>query len=56
MTIDAATNVLVNAPEIELGGEGGKQVARIGDMVNVTFGSSAGLHPIVEGSDVVFAI
>ena len=56
VTVDAATHVLVNAPRIDLGGEGGPRVARVGDMVNVTYGSSAGLHPIVEGSDIVFAI
>lgn len=56
VTIDAATNVLVNAPKIELGGEGGKKVARLGDKVNVGSGSSAGLWPIVEGSDVVSAV
>ncbi|MCR6672198.1 baseplate assembly protein [Devosia ginsengisoli] len=56
LTIDAATNVLVNAPRIELGGAGGPKVARIGDHVLVGHGSSAGMHPIVEGSDVVSAI
>lgn len=55
VTIDAATSVLVNAPKIELGGEGGQKVARIGDRVHVASGSSAGMWPIVEGSDVVSA-
>lgn len=41
---------------VNLGGAGGKRVARIGDMVQVTSGSSAGLHPIVEGSSKVFAV
>jgi phage baseplate assembly protein gpV len=45
----------ITAPRVDLGGEGGKAVARVGDMVNVTFGSSAGMHPIVEGSSKVFA-
>lgn len=56
VTIDAATNVVVNAPRIDLGGEGGRKVARIGDMVEVGHGSSSGLHPIVQGSSVVSAV
>lgn len=47
--------VTVHASRINLGGEGGKRVARIGDMVNVGSGSSAGEWPIVEGSETVFA-
>jgi len=54
--IDANSKVVVNAPQVELGGEGGKPVARVGDMVNVSTGSSAGLWPIVEGSSVVSAV
>ena len=54
--IDAAQTVTVNAPKIELGGAGGKKIARVGDMVNVASGSSAGKWPIVEGSDVVSAV
>lgn len=42
--------------ENQLGGTGGKPVARKGDMVEVKFGSSKGLHPIVEGSSKVFAV
>lgn len=42
-------------PRVDLGKGEGKGVARIGDMVNVTFGSSKGLHPIIEGSGSVFA-
>lgn len=48
--------VIVHASRVELGGVGGKQVARIGDKVNVGSGSSAGLWPIVEGSNTVFAV
>lgn len=51
-----APNVVVNSPHVQLGGEGGKRVARIGDRVSVTTGSSQGLWPIVEGSDSVFAV
>lgn len=48
--------VVVESPNVSLGGEGGKPVARVGDMVNVQSGSSAGLWPIVEGSSVVSAV
>ena len=47
--------VIVESPNVQLGGEGGKKVARIGDKVNVGAGSSSGLWPIVEGSSRVFA-
>lgn len=50
-----AEEVLVESPSVDLGDDGGKPVARIGDMVSVTFGSSAGLHPIVQGSSKVRA-
>lgn len=48
--------VIVHAQKIELGGLGGKPVARIGDLVDVASGSSAGKWPIVEGSSVVNAV
>ena len=51
-----ASNVIVNSPNVQLGGEGGRPVARIGDKVNVSTGSSAGLWPIVEGSGSVSAV
>lgn len=54
--IDAASKVVVSAPAVELGGAGGKAVARIGDRVAVSAGSSAGLWPIVEGSGAVRAV
>lgn len=50
-----AGKVVVDAPDIRLGGDGGQKVARIGDRVEVGAGSSAGLWPIVEGSDKVRA-
>lgn len=50
-----APKVVINSNSIDLAGEGGAQVARIGDMVNVASGSSAGLHPIVSGSATVRA-
>ncbi len=49
------TEATVNADKVSLGGEGGKKVARVGDMVAVGGISSAGLWPIVEGSSKVFA-
>ena len=55
LTVTAA-NVIVNSPNVQLGGEGGRPVARIGDKVNVSTGSSAGLWPIVEGSGSVSAV
>jgi len=48
--------VLIESPDVRLGGNGGKKVARIGDNVSVGAGSSAGLWPIVEGSSAVTAI
>ena len=54
--IDAATAVTVNAPQVTLGGLGGKPVARVGDLVSVGTGSSAGTWPIIEGSSVVSAV
>ena len=54
--VTADAHVVVNAPKVSLGGGGGKPVARIGDMVAVGFGSSAGQWPIVEGSSVVSAV
>lgn len=56
VVIDAAAAVTVNAPVVNLGGEGGRPVARIGDKVAVGAGSSAGEWPIVSGSNTVFAV
>ena len=56
LVIDAPGKVVVNSPHVELGGEGGKKVARVGDLVEVGSGSSAGKWPIVTGSDVVKAV
>ena len=54
--VAAEGHVVVDAPSVSLGGEGGKPVARIGDKVHITGGSSQGLWPIVEGSSVVTAV
>jgi phage baseplate assembly protein gpV len=51
-----APAVIVDSPLVQLGGNGGRKVARVGDMVNVGSGSSQGLWPIVEGSGSVFAV
>jgi phage baseplate assembly protein gpV len=56
VTIDAPGRVVVNSPNIELGGEGGKPIARVGDLVEVASGSSAGKWPIIEGSDVTKSV
>lgn len=50
-----APRVVVDAAAVELGGEGGQAVARIGDEVEVTSGSSQGRWKIVTGSDRVRA-
>lgn len=46
----ASPKVVVLSDDVHLGSEGGPRVARIGDRVQVSSGSSAGLWPIVEGS------
>lgn len=56
VTVEAEGTVRVKAAKVELGGAGGKPVARIGDKVDVGSGSSKGLWPIVEGSSVVSAV
>lgn len=50
-----APHVVIDADTVDLGGEGGQPVARIGDEVEVTSGSSAGRWKIVTGSNVVNA-
>lgn len=54
--VNASAEATINSPSVNLGGPGGKPVARIGDLVNVGSGSSTGLWPIVEGSSVVKAV
>jgi hypothetical protein len=56
LVVTAEGRVTVNAAQVDLGGEGGKKVARVGDKVQILTGSSAGLWPIVEGSSVVSAV
>jgi hypothetical protein len=50
VTIDAPGTVVVNSPDVQLGGEGGRPVARLGDLVEVASGSSAGRWPIVTAA------
>ncbi len=53
--IKTSTKTVVDSPEVHLAGEGGAKVARIGDLVKVESGSSAGEWPIISGSDKVRA-
>lgn len=46
---------VIKADQVDLGSEGGKPVARIGDLVHVKVGSSTGKWPIVTGSEIVNA-
>ena len=62
VTVDSADSVIVTAPvvtvdsaDVRLGGQSGPAVARVGDMVSVSAGSSAGQWPIVSGSAKVTA-
>ncbi|MCE6073390.1 phage baseplate assembly protein V [Agrobacterium vitis] len=45
----------LHGERVNLAGTDGKRVARLGDRVRVSSGSSAGLWPIVEASEKVFA-
>ena len=59
VTIKVAGNAEIEAPNItlkgnaDLGGSGGRPVARVGDKVEITGGSSAGQWPIISGSSLV---
>ena len=41
--------------DVDLGGSGGQPVARVGDKVEITAGTSAGQWPIISGSGKVKA-
>jgi len=64
ITIKAGAKVTVRAPEalvdaarVDLGGENGKRIARVGDRVMINAGSSAGLNGVIhEGSEIVHAV
>ncbi len=47
-----ATKVTLKG-DVDLGGSGGQPIARIGDKVEITAGSSAGQWPIISGSSLV---
>lgn len=52
-----APQALVDATRVDLGGEGGKRVARAGDRVMIHAGPCAGLNAeIYEGSETVHAV
>lgn len=59
VTIKVDGNAEIEAPNItlkgntDLGGSGGQPVARIGDKVEITSGSSSGQWPIISGSSKV---
>lgn len=55
IVLNADENIVLRCDDVSLGDEGGAAVARVGDRVDVGGGSSAGLWPIVEGSDKVTA-
>lgn len=46
-----AQSASLDCSDISFGGEGGQPVARVGDLVEVTTGSSAGTYQIISGSD-----
>ncbi len=50
-----AQTVKIAGDDVTLGGEGGAALARVGDMVEIGAGSSAGQWPIVSGSNKVSA-
>ena len=49
INITASSNITLDG-NVDLGGSGGQGVARIGDKVEITGGSSAGQWPIISGS------
>ena len=52
INITASSNIILDG-NVDLGGSGGQGVARIGDKVEITGGSSAGQWPIISGSSKV---
>ncbi|MEM7047822.1 MAG: phage baseplate assembly protein V [Pseudomonadota bacterium] len=61
ISMNASEQIIMNAPSIEmkgdvqLGGTGGARVARLGDEVTVTAGSSAGVYKITSAASKVSA-
>lgn len=52
INITGSSNITLDG-NVDLGGSGGQGVARIGDKVEITGGSSAGQWPIISGSSKV---
>ena len=52
INITGSSNITLDG-NVNLGGSGGQGVARIGDKVEITGGSSAGQWPIISGSSKV---
>jgi phage baseplate assembly protein V len=52
INITASSNITLDG-NVDLGGSGGQPIARIGDKVEITGGSSAGQWPIISGSSKV---
>lgn len=47
----SAQSASLDCSDISFGGEGGQPVARVGDLVEITAGSSAGTYQIISGSE-----
>ena len=52
VNITGSSNITLDG-NVDLGGSGGQPIARIGDKVEITGGSSAGQWPIISGSSKV---
>ena len=52
INITGSSNITLDG-NVDLGGSGGQPIARIGDKVEITGGSSAGQWPIISGSSKV---
>lgn len=55
INITGSSNITLDG-NVDLGGSGGQGVARIGDKVEITGGSSAGQWPIISGSSKVKSV
>ncbi len=52
LILQVTSNITLDG-NVNLGGSGGQPIARIGDKVEITGGSSAGQWPIISGSSKV---
>ena len=55
INIKGSSNIILDG-NVNLGGSGGEPIARIGDKVEITGGSSAGQWPIISGSSKVKSV